>query len=115
MINTNRWRIEAKWQQIWEEERDYEIDLEAAVGSKQSKFYAFGMFSYPSGAGIHVGHVKNFTLPDVLLRWRRQKGDLVYAPVGFDAFGLPAENLPSRPARPRKLRPTRQSLITLAI
>ena len=84
--------IEAKWQRVWEEEGDYEIDLQAAIGSKRPKFYAFGMFSYPSGAGIHVGHVKNFTLPDVLLRYRRQKGDLVYAPVGFDAFGLPAEN-----------------------
>ena len=84
--------IEAKWQRIWRDKKIYEVDLSQAVGSQQPKFYAFAMFSYPSGDGIHVGHVKNFTLSDVLLRLKRQQGYSVYAPVGFDAFGLPAEN-----------------------
>ena len=84
--------IEPKWQQVWQDKKDYEIDLSQALDSKKPKFYAFGMFNYPSGEGIHVGHAKNFTLSDVLLRFKRQQGYLTYAPVGFDAFGLPAEN-----------------------
>lgn len=82
--------IEAKWQETWQDEQIYKVDLNQE--DFKSKFYAFAMFAYPSGAGIHVGHVKNFTISDVLLRFNRQRGDLVYAPVGFDAFGLPAEN-----------------------
>ena len=94
MINNryNPVEIENKWQKLWQDEEIYKVDLEDISESQKSKFYAFGMFNYPSGEGIHVGHVKNFVLPDVLLRWRRQKGDLTYAPVGFDSFGLPAEN-----------------------
>ena len=84
--------IEPKWQKQWQETSLYEIDLDEALKSKQEKFYAFGMFNYPSGAGIHVGHVKNFVIPDVLLRFKRQQGAAVYAPVGFDSFGSPAEN-----------------------
>ena len=92
--------IEPKWQKIWQDEKIYELDLKAVLNSKKAKFYAFGMFNYPSGEGIHVGHVKNFTLPDVLLRFRRQKGDLVYSPVGFDSFGLPAENFALKTGTP---------------
>ena len=83
--------IEAKWQAHWRQHKTYEVDL-ATTGKDQQTFYAFGMFNYPSGAGIHVGHVKNFTIPDVLLRVKRQQGWRVYSPVGFDSFGLPAEN-----------------------
>ena len=82
--------IEAKWQKKWRQEKLYEVDLKAA--SDAGKFYAFGMFNYASGAGIHVGHVRNFLIPDVLLRVKRQQGVAVYAPVGFDSFGLPTEN-----------------------
>ncbi|MCY3804395.1 MAG: leucine--tRNA ligase [Candidatus Saccharibacteria bacterium] len=84
--------VEPKWQKIWQDQKIYEIDLKTAVSKKRPKFYGFGMFNYPSGEGIHVGHVKNFTIPDVLLRFYRQKGWAVYSPVGFDSFGLPAEN-----------------------
>ncbi len=84
--------IEAKWRKIWQEKKIYEVDLEQDLAVDQAKFYAFAMFNYPSGEGTHLGHVKNFLLADILLRFRRQKGDLVYSPVGFDAFGLPAEN-----------------------
>ena len=82
--------IEAKWQEQWQKDELYAVDLNSK--SKKLKFYAFGMFNYPSGAGIHVGHVKNFLIPDVLLRFKRQQGEAVYSPVGFDSFGLPAEN-----------------------
>jgi len=80
--------IETKWQQWWDEQGTYVADLD----STKRKYIGFGMFNYPSGAGIHVGHVKNFTLPDVLLRAKRQQGYEAYSPVGFDSFGLPAEN-----------------------
>lgn len=80
--------IEPKWQKWWDENGTYVADLE----SDRPKYIGFGMFNYPSGAGIHVGHVKNFTLPDILLRAKRQQGFEAYSPVGFDSFGLPAEN-----------------------
>ncbi len=80
--------IEPKWQQWWDEKGTYVADLD----SDKPKYIGFGMFNYPSGAGIHVGHVKNFTLPDILLRAKRQQGFEAYSPVGFDSFGLPAEN-----------------------
>ncbi len=92
--------IEAKWQKLWQEKKVYEIDLEQARDSKEPKFYAFAMFAYPSGEGIHVGHVRNFTISDVLLRFRRQQGALVYSPVGFDSFGLPAENFALKTGTP---------------
>ena len=81
-------KIEPKWQKIWEETNIYKADLE----SKKEKFFGFGMFNYPSGAGIHVGHVRNYTIPDVITRLKRQQGYAVYQPVGWDSFGLPAEN-----------------------
>ena len=84
--------LEIKWQKIWQDKKIYEVDLKNDLTGGRTKFYAFAMFCYPSGEGVHLGHIKNFLLSDVLLRFRRQKGDLVYAPVGFDAFGLPAEN-----------------------
>ena len=84
--------IEPKWQDVWQKDKLYEVDLTLASSGKLPKFYVFAMFNYPSGEGIHVGHVKNFTISDVLARFHRQDGELVYSPVGFDAFGLPAEN-----------------------
>ena len=80
--------IEPKWQQHWEKTQLYRTDL-AGAGKK---YYAFAMFNYPSGSGIHVGHAKNFIIPDVLARRKRQQGYNVYSPVGFDSFGMPAEN-----------------------
>jgi leucyl-tRNA synthetase len=80
--------IESKWQKEWNESKVYQADLQ----SEKPKYMGFGMFNYPSGAGIHIGHGKNFTIPDVVLRAKRQQGYEVYSPVGFDSFGLPAEN-----------------------
>lgn len=88
MQRYNPKEIEPKWQAWWDEQGTYAADLD----SDKPKYIGFGMFNYPSGAGIHVGHVKNFTLPDVLLRAKRQQGFEAYSPVGFDSFGLPAEN-----------------------
>lgn len=83
--------IEARWRKRWREDQTYVVDLAEDLAGRE-KFYGFGMFNYPSGTDIHVGHVKNFTIPDVLLRFKRQRGAVVYSPVGFDSFGLPAEN-----------------------
>ncbi len=88
MKRYNPKEIEAKWQKAWEEQGVYNVDFTSA----KPKFVGFGMFNYPSGAGIHVGHVRNFTIPDVITRVKRQQGFESYQPVGWDSFGLPAEN-----------------------
>ncbi len=80
--------IEPKWQRIWDSEGTYSTDLK----SDKPKYIAMSMFNYPSGAGIHIGHAMNYTISDVKARFKRQQGYESYHPVGWDAFGLPAEN-----------------------
>jgi leucyl-tRNA synthetase len=80
--------IEPKWQGIWDETGVYTADLT----SDKPKYIAMSMFNYPSGAGIHIGHAMNYTISDVKARFKRQQGYESYHPVGWDAFGLPAEN-----------------------
>lgn len=80
--------IEPKWQAIWQETGLYTSDLT----NSKPKYMAMSMFNYPSGAGIHVGHAMNYTISDVKARFMRQKGYESYHPVGWDSFGLPAEN-----------------------
>lgn len=80
--------IEPKWQQYWDEHETYKADLD----SPKNKYIGMSMFNYPSGAGIHIGHAMNYTISDVMARFKRQQGYESYHPVGWDAFGLPAEN-----------------------
>lgn len=88
MKKYNPKEIEPKWQNYWKENKTYVVDLD----SKKPKYMASGMFNYPSGNGIHVGHAYTFTIPDVLARYKRQQGFESFNPVGWDSFGLPAEN-----------------------
>jgi leucyl-tRNA synthetase len=88
MRRYNPKEIEPKWQKIWDETQVYKADLH----SDKPKYIAMSMFNYPSGNGIHIGHAMNYTISDVMARFKRQQGYESYHPVGWDAFGLPAEN-----------------------
>ena len=81
-------KIEQKWQTRWEESKPFRADNKSA----KPKVYLAEMFPYPSGAGLHVGHVRNFTIVDVLTRFYTQQEMNVLRPFGYDTFGLPAEN-----------------------
>ena len=79
--------IEKKWQQRWVEQKTYKI----AEDPKKQKFYVLNMFPYPSGAGLHVGHPLGYIASDIYARFKRQQGFNVLNPMGYDAYGLPAE------------------------
>ena len=80
--------IEQKWQAVWEEKKTFQ----AKDGTDKKKWYGLVEFPYPSGAGMHVGHIKAYSGLEVISRKRRMEGYNVLFPIGFDAFGLPAEN-----------------------
>jgi leucyl-tRNA synthetase len=83
--------IESKWQRRWEGERTFKV-LEDSAFPKEKRRYVLDMFPYPSGAGLHVGHPEGYTATDIHCRFLRMRGYNVLHPMGFDSFGLPAEN-----------------------
>ena len=94
-MNYNPKEIEKKWQKYWYQNKIFE----AVEKPNQKKFYGLIEFPYPSGSGLHVGHIRAFTSMEVISRKRRLKATMCFFPIGYDAFGLPTENYAIKPKR----------------
>ncbi len=92
MKDYNHLEVEKKWQKEWEKKKAFKTKDPIGGKSKKKKFYVLDMFPYPSGEGLHVGHPKGYIATDIISRMKRMQGFNVLHPMGFDAFGLPAEN-----------------------
>ena len=84
----NHKAIEKKWQEYWKEHETFKTDV---WDFSKPKYYALDMFPYPSGVGLHAGHPEGYTATDIMSRMKRMQGYNVLHPMGYDSFGLPAE------------------------